>query len=172
MTDRDLRKLSRAELLEMLLAQSKEIENLQAQIKESQEQLAEMKKKFEDRKIALDEAGSIAQAALQLNGIFEVAQRAADQYLDNVRELTDRQEEICARKEAESQEIADRILSEANARCEKMESDTKARCDVMTARAKIEADNYWEDVSKRLEDFYNAHRGLKELLAVHTPSEQ
>ena len=120
MTDKDLRKLSRAELLEMLLAQSKEIENLQAQIKESQEQLAEMKRQSEDRKIALDEAGSIAQAALQLNGIFEVAQRAADQYLDNVRELTERQEEICARKESESQEIADRILAEANARCEAM----------------------------------------------------
>lgn len=172
MTDRDLRKLNRADLLEILLAQSKEIEGLQEQIKSLQDQLASAQNQLDDRRIAMDEAGSIAQAALQLNGLFEAAQRAADQYLDNVKELTDRQEEICARKEAESQEIADRILAEANARCEAMESDTRARCDVMTARAKIESDNYWEDVSKKLEDFYNAHRGLKELLAMKTPSDK
>lgn len=155
----------------MLLAQSKEMEGLQEQLALVQGQLAEAEKQLEDRKIALDEAGSIAQAALQLNGLFEAAQKAADQYLDNVKELTTRQEEICARKEAESQEIADRILAEANARCETMENNTKARCDVMTAKAKMEADNYWEDVSKKLEDFYNAHLGLRELLAVHVPSD-
>lgn len=33
----------------------------------------------------LDEAGSIAEAALRLNGIFETAQQTADQYLYNLR---------------------------------------------------------------------------------------
>ena len=31
------------------------------------------------------DSGSIAEAALKLNGIFEVAQKAADQYLENVK---------------------------------------------------------------------------------------
>lgn len=81
MTDRELRKLSRAELLEMLLEQSKEVEGLKAQLKEVREQL-------EDKRIAIDNAGSIAQAALQLNGIFEAAQKAADQYLENIEQLS------------------------------------------------------------------------------------
>ncbi len=37
------------------------------------------------RRIQLAEAGSIAEAALRLNGIFETAQQAADQYLYNLR---------------------------------------------------------------------------------------
>ena len=37
------------------------------------------------RRIQLVEAGSIAEAALRLSGIFETAQKAADQYLYNLR---------------------------------------------------------------------------------------
>ena len=40
----------------------------------------------ENKRIEVEEAGSIAKAALQLNGIFEAAQRAADQYLENVKQ--------------------------------------------------------------------------------------
>lgn len=35
----------------------------------------------------IDEAGSIAEAAMELNQIFETAQKTADQYLQNVRQL-------------------------------------------------------------------------------------
>ena len=37
--------------------------------------------------LLLSEAGSIAEAALRLNGVFEAAQAAADQYLDSVRAM-------------------------------------------------------------------------------------
>ena len=78
MTDKELKKLSRAELLEMLLAQSKEKQRLE-------EELAEARKKLEDREIRIAESGSLAEAALKLNGVFEAAQAAADQYLENIR---------------------------------------------------------------------------------------
>lgn len=77
MTDKEVKKLNRAELLEVLLEQSREIERLRA---ENQE----LKIQLEDRRIQLASAGSIAEAALRLNGVFEAAQRAADEYLDNV----------------------------------------------------------------------------------------
>lgn len=38
-----------------------------------------------DKTIELTEAGNIAEAALRLNGIFEMAQQAAEQYLMNVK---------------------------------------------------------------------------------------
>ena len=82
MTEQELRKLSRAELLELLLAECRENERLRAQ-------LAEASRRLQDRRIQIDRAGSIAQAALQLNGIFEAAQRAANQYVENVRRLAD-----------------------------------------------------------------------------------
>ena len=78
MTEKELHKLKRAELLEMMLAQSREIESLQGRIEQLEAKLA-------DKEIRIQESGSIAEAALKLNGIFEAAQAATDQYLENVR---------------------------------------------------------------------------------------
>lgn len=91
MTDKELKKLSRAKLLEMLIAQSKEVDSLKAQLKEANE-------KLEDRQIRIENSGSIAEAALQLNGLFEAAQNAAEQYLENIK----RQSDTCT--EAESKD--------------------------------------------------------------------
>lgn len=78
MTEKELHKLKRGELLEMMLAQSREIDSLRTRIRELEEKLA-------DREIRIKESGSIAEAALKLNGIFEAAQAAADQYLENIK---------------------------------------------------------------------------------------
>lgn len=78
MTDKELKCLSRAELLEMLLAQMEENEELNRRLQEAQEAL-------EERRIAIGKAGTLAEAALRINGIFEAADRAASQYLENIR---------------------------------------------------------------------------------------
>ena len=78
MTEKELHKLKRGELLEMMLAQSRETDALRARVSELEEKLA-------DREIRIRESGSIAEAALKINGIFEAAQAAADQYMENVR---------------------------------------------------------------------------------------
>ena len=62
--------MSRAELLELLLEESRENERLRAQLQEMNEKLA-------DRAIRIERAGSIAEAALQLNGVFQAAEEAA-----------------------------------------------------------------------------------------------
>lgn len=78
MTDRELKKLSRAALLEILLTQSKEIDRLRAEIDELNE-------KLDDRDIVMRSSGSIAEASLKINGVFEAAQKAADQYVNSVK---------------------------------------------------------------------------------------
>ena len=150
MTDNELRKLKRTDLLELLLAQEKENEDLRRQLQEAQDRL-------EERKLALEEAGSIAEASLRLSGVFEAAQTAADQYLENVRRLSEGHETRCARLEEESRQKADRLLQE-----------TEERCTAMLESAKQESQAYWENVSARLEEYYNAHEGLRELLAIGT----
>ncbi len=80
MTDKELKKLRRSDLLEMLIAQSKEVESLKMQLQEAQE-------KLENRNIAISSAGSIAEAALGVNQIFEIAQKTADQYIENVQRI-------------------------------------------------------------------------------------
>lgn len=76
--------MSRAELLELLLEESRENERLRAQLQEMNEKLA-------DRAIRIERAGSIAEAALQLNGVFQAAEEAAAQYLENVCRLAEEQ---------------------------------------------------------------------------------
>lgn len=80
MTDRELQHLSRSELLELLIAQMEENALLKLQLKSAMAQL-------ENKNIDILKAGSLAEAALQLNHIFEAADSAAKQYLDNVRRL-------------------------------------------------------------------------------------
>lgn len=62
---KDSKRLSRAELLEMLIEQSKEVELLKKKVDELQKQL-------DDRTIQLQQTGSIAEAALALNDIFKI----------------------------------------------------------------------------------------------------
>lgn len=82
MTDRELQHLSRAELLELLIAQMEENALLKLQLKSAMAQL-------EHKNIEILKAGSLAEAALELNRVFEAADAAARQYLDNVRRLAD-----------------------------------------------------------------------------------
>ena len=83
MTDKELRKLSRAELLEMLIQQSERNEELEAELKKAKTELR-------NRAITIENAGSLAEAALQINGVFEAADRAAKQYLRNVQRMAEK----------------------------------------------------------------------------------
>lgn len=80
MDDRDLRKLSRQDLLEMLVELSRENEKLK-------NELDMANKKLQSRRIRSEEAGNIAEASLRLNNVFESAQAAATQYLENLEAL-------------------------------------------------------------------------------------
>ena len=78
MTEKELLKLKRSEMLEIMLAQSREIDKLR-------QELAEAKAQVEDREIRIRESGSIAEASLRLTDIFKEAQKAADLYVENMK---------------------------------------------------------------------------------------
>ena len=98
MTEKELRKLNRAELLEMLIAQSKRLSRVE-------EELSAAQKELERRKIAIATSGSLAEAALKLNGIFEAADQAAAQYLDSLRERESNAVHIIVEAEAKAHAI-------------------------------------------------------------------
>ena len=77
--ERQLNKLKRQELLEILVNQSREIDRLRTELKETQDRLAE-------RNLKIEESGNLAEASLKLYNLFEDAQKAADLYLDNIRQ--------------------------------------------------------------------------------------
>lgn len=80
MSNEKLHKLSKTELLKIIYEQQKQISFLQ-------EEISCLNEKINDRTIELKEAGSIAEASLKINKIFEEAQKAADQYLNSIKQL-------------------------------------------------------------------------------------
>ena len=81
MNEKDFRKLKRLELYEIMLAQAEEIDDLRAQ-------LAAAKKELENKRIDIQQSGSIAEASLKLTKVFEEAQKVADLYLSNIKRET------------------------------------------------------------------------------------
>ena len=86
MTDRELRRLSRAELVDIIY-------ELQNRNQQSEAEMEKLQKALDDKILKIASAGSIAEAALKLSGIFEAAQAAADQYLASLKAPMGRDEE-------------------------------------------------------------------------------
>ena len=163
--------------VESLKAQhQQDLEALREEHKEEtahlREELEQARKSLEKREIALNEAGSIAVAALQINGVFEAAQAASQQYIENIRSLSDRQAAICAQRDIENRVEVERKLKEAEEKCAAMEYASKRKCEAMEQEAKQKSEAYWTEVSRRLQSFYENHRELKRLLDFGTPGAQ
>ncbi len=116
MTNKELRKLSRAELIDILFELQTQNENLTAENRELAAQL-------ESRQLQITEAGSIAEAALRLNGVFEAAQAAADQYVRCTKDSL----AIAERTLAAAKRQADTLVQEATAQAQKLLADADAR---------------------------------------------
>ena len=78
MKDKELKKLKRAELLEIMVAQSHEIDRLKAELEKT-------KKALKNREIQIENCGSLAEASLAAFQVIDRAQRAADLYLENIK---------------------------------------------------------------------------------------
>ena len=129
LTEKDLKKLNRQELLEVLLAQSKKIDRLQAQLRAAQEKLTE-------RELTISEAGSIAEASLVLNNVFADAQKAADQYLENIRRLHDHAEQQIA--ESIRMDIQKKVEDSENSLAEAERLRKEAEADRAAAAQSLE----------------------------------
>ena len=157
-----------------------------AQIRILQEHLEIAENELHKREININEAGSIAEASMKLSNVFEAAQEACRLYTDNIQRLSERQESICAeieketkekaaayeaevisrceRLEKDTKEACEKLDMDTKAACEKLEKDTKTSCEKMVETAKAEAKAYWDELSQKLEDFYQAHAGLQAFL--------
>lgn len=128
MAERDMRKLNRRELLELLLKQGTELQRLREQLDKAETALS-------SRVLQINEAGSIAEAALRLNGVFEAAQAACSQYTESVALLSRRQEELCLQMEQESRDRAAAIVAEAEERGAQLVQEAQERCQRLLAEA-------------------------------------
>ena len=139
MTERELRRLSRADLLELLLAQRRENEQLRCILDQAQSQLA-------DRTIKIDKAGSLAEASLQLSGIFTAAEDSCRYYMDNIRLLSERQSQVC----------------------QQMEQETKEKCERMVAEAELKTQQCWDNCAEKIKQLVDSFEGLQQVMDLYS----
>lgn len=142
MTDQQLRKLSRKNLLELLLEQEKARVALE-------EELQATKAELEKKQLCIENAGSLAEAALQLNGVFEAAQAAAQQYQDNVKEQ-------CRIQEEELRKKVERTKRRVEEWVRVTEEETRKRCQAMEQEARRAAS---PDSGMTVNGLPDTHRG-------------
>ena len=107
MTDKEFKRLSRAQLIDIIY-------QLQLQIDKLNEEKQALASKLEDKRFRLRNVGNIAEAALEINDCFRSAQNAAEQYLNEVKAI---------REETDTER--QRILEEAKAEAEAIISYAK-----------------------------------------------
>ncbi len=115
MTDRELQRLRREDLLQILIGQQKQIQELTEALEAAQAAL-------DSRRIEMANCGSIAEAALRLNGVFEAAQQAAEDYKARIEEMADQKLAEVQAKLDEAQarfDEAGRLLETAKNRAER-----------------------------------------------------
>lgn len=111
MTQKELKRLTRSDLLEMLLEMSRENDQLRRDN-------TTLRKQLEEKNIAIAESGSLAEASLHLSGVFQAAQSACEQYTHNVQSRSE----------------------QTVRQCELLEQNTKQACQQMLRQAKDQAD--------------------------------
>ncbi len=77
MTEKELRKLSRADLLEIMIEQQKQINRLEKEVRRVEDVLRTRNKMIKDSE-------TLAEASLRLSEVYAAAREAANLYLDNI----------------------------------------------------------------------------------------
>lgn len=128
-----LNKIGKKELLETLIAQKQRIEELETELEKTN-------KKLESKKITIEESGSIAKAALELNKIFEVAQKSADDYIENVKDkckkLEAKTKKECQKMTEEAEKLLNEVKIEKEKLAKKKENKTKKSTVKKTSKTK------------------------------------
>lgn len=153
MTDKELKRLSRRELVDIIYELQKKDAERENEIEQLQAALAK-------KELAVSEAGSIAEAALKVNGVFEAAQAAANQYLLSIRaanaDVTEKIE--TARKQS------DELLRQANQRADNIISEAEAKANAIISNANQDAAKSWTQFQQKADELLRTRSELNALV--------
>ena len=155
MADKELRRLSRKQLLELLHKLTERSESLQAQLDEAN-------KKLKNKLVIKSEAGSIAEAALKLNGVFEAAEDAAKQYLYNVKKISENQDLVRKRFEEECIKRARAMFEEADKVCKSREVEARKKAERIIAEAEERSRKIDEEAEKKISELRQLYKYVME----------
>lgn len=136
---KELKKMSRPELLELLLEVTRENEVLKGRIETLTESLA-------SREVLISNAGSIAEASLRLSNVFGAAQEAADTYILSLQKINAESEQLLQKARAEAAQLkndAEResaaLLETARRQAADLNEKSRAESEQLLQKAREEA---------------------------------
>ena len=115
MINKDLKRLSRRELVDVIYQMKKNEEQLQ-------EKIASLEEALEEKRIRLSSAGSIAEAAVDITNVFSAAQSTADIYLQEIQTMRENADKECKRMIEDAKVKVEKILSAGNKQKEYMDA--------------------------------------------------
>ena len=128
MTDKEFKRLNRAQLIEIIY-------RLQLELDKVNDEKQLLESELKDKRLRLSNAGNIADAALEINDCFRSAQNAAEQYLNEIKAI---------REETDTER--QRILKEA-----------KAEAEAIIAGAKNTQGDYDSAIDAILKEYKQSH---------------
>ncbi len=150
-----LKRLSRRELFEIIYTMKKNELALQ-------EQLQAAEKKLEVRQASIQNVGSIAEAALVLNGVFEAAQAAADSYVLSVGDANSEVHSMISDAQAECDALLEAAKREAEACIRAAEQER----DAILADVQNQVDARWETFQRNVREYLQLHTEIMEMLYI------
>lgn len=153
MTDKELKHLNRGELIDIIY-------ELQKRYADSENEIKQLQADLEKKELSIAESGSIAEAALKVNGVFEAAQAAADQYLLSIQSAN---ADMAAKIERVKKQSED-VLRQANLRAESIVQEAEKRAASIIANANQEAEVSWNQFQKKADELIRARAELSALV--------
>ena len=158
MTDKELKRLNRRELVDIIYELQKKDAERESEIERLQAALAK-------KELAVSEAGSIAEAALKVNGVFEAAQAAANQYLLSIRAANANVIE----KIETARKQSDELLRQTSLRADSIISEAEAKANAIISNANQDAAKSWTQFQQKADELLRTRTELNELLQKAEP---
>lgn len=104
MITKELKRLSRRELVDIIYQLKKNEQELQ-------EEIETLRNELEEKRIHISNAGSIADAAMSVTQVFSSAQMTADIYLQEISRMREDTEKECTKKVEDARKKVEKILA-------------------------------------------------------------
>ena len=119
MISKELKRLSRRELVDIIYQLKKNEQDMQ-------EEIESLKTELEDKRIRISTAGSIADAAMSVTNVFSTAQMTADIYLREISCMREDTEKECAKKVEEAEKKVRDILADGEKKFDTLKAAYKS----------------------------------------------
>ena len=119
MTDKEFKRLSRSQLIDIIYQFQLKQDELTAENERLSKALA-------DKRLRVSEAGNIAEASLAIHNVMQSAQEAADLYLEEIRTLREETKEQCRQLLEDAHKEAEKIIAQARSGKQPFDSKLEA----------------------------------------------